>query len=50
MAPGRWSEGAKSHSQEGPGQGQPAIMDQGGVRATEEDKFGGLAWLSARVL
>lgn len=50
MAPGRWSGGAKPHTQEGPGQDQPAIMDQGGVRAREEDKLGGLPWLSASVL
>ena len=43
LAPGRWSEGVKSQTQEGPGGDQLAFMDQGGVRAGEEKEL--VAWL-----
>lgn len=50
MTPGRWSEGTKSHSQESRISDQPTLVGQGGVRAGEEDEFGGLAWPNAKVL
>lgn len=43
VAPGRWGEGVKSHTQEGPGGDQLAFMDQGAVRACVEEEL--VAWL-----
>lgn len=43
-------ERGKSHSQEGPSQDHPALMEQRGVREVEEEELGGLAGLGAQIL